>query len=166
MKDIEVGFRLGRKAKQYENRFFERRRINFMVFRFPFSFLLFYPVYFLYFWFLLFLFPFSFLFAAFTYLFFLFFFSFLKCLTSCIQPHEIIINDGSKLTLHGILQHFVPVEEKDKTQKLAEILDNVNFRQCIIFVESPKRAQTLNDILVDMRFPAECAHSRMRQDAR
>merc|ERR1739848_608072 len=34
------------------------------------------------------------------------------------DPHEISIDDESKLTLHGLLQYFVKLEENEKNRKL------------------------------------------------
>lgn len=82
------------------------------------------------------------------------------------QPHEIIINDGAKLTLHGLHQFYVELGEKEKNRKLVDILDSLEFNQCVIFVKSVNRAHQLNKLLVDCSFPSICIHSQLKQPER
>eukprot|EP01090_Pellita_catalonica_P000229 TRINITY_DN1015_c0_g1_i1.p1 TRINITY_DN1015_c0_g1~~TRINITY_DN1015_c0_g1_i1.p1 ORF type:complete len:435 (-),score=70.65 TRINITY_DN1015_c0_g1_i1:43-1317(-) len=74
------------------------------------------------------------------------------------NPLEIYVNDGSKLTLHGLKQYYLELEESSKTRKLVELLDALEFNQCVVFVSSVKRAKELNSILVDCNFPAITIH--------
>merc|ERR1712084_129285 len=39
------------------------------------------------------------------------------------KPHEISVDEESKLTLHGLLQYFVKLTEKEKNRKLNDLLD-------------------------------------------
>jgi hypothetical protein len=50
---------------------------------------------------------------------------------SCIrqQPLEIFVDDEIKLTLHGLQQHYVKLEEIQKNRKLNELLDKLEFDQ-------------------------------------
>lgn len=48
-------------------------------------------------------------------------------LTCFIQPLEIYVDDETKLTLHGLQQHYVKLEEKEKNRKLNELLDTLEF---------------------------------------
>ena len=54
---------------------------------------------------------------------------------------EISVNDEAKLTLHGLQQYYVKLEENSKNKQLASLLDDLEFNQVIIFVNSPQRAQ-------------------------
>jgi len=82
------------------------------------------------------------------------------------EPLEIYINDGSKLTLHGLKQYYVQLQEAEKTRKLVDLLDALEFNQCVIFVSSVKRATELNKLLVDCNFPSISINGSMKQDER
>lgn len=82
------------------------------------------------------------------------------------NPLEIFINDGSKLTLHGLQQYFVKLKETEKNRKLIDLLDALEFNQLIIFVRSVSRAAELNKLLQDQNFPSTCIHSVMKQEER
>lgn len=45
------------------------------------------------------------------------------------QPLEIFVDDETKLTLHGLQQHYVKLEEIGKNRKLNELLDTLEFNQ-------------------------------------
>lgn len=45
------------------------------------------------------------------------------------QPLEIFVDDETKLTLHGLQQHYVKLEEVAKNRKLNELLDTLEFNQ-------------------------------------
>lgn len=40
---------------------------------------------------------------------------------------EIFIDDETKLTLHGLRQYYTIVSEKEKTKKLIDYLDEIDF---------------------------------------
>jgi ATP-dependent RNA helicase UAP56/SUB2 len=46
-----------------------------------------------------------------------------------LQPLEIFIDDESKLTLHGLQQHYINLEEAGKNRKLNDLLDQLEFNQ-------------------------------------
>ena len=46
-----------------------------------------------------------------------------------LQPLEIFVDDETKLTLHGLQQHYVKLEEVGKNRKLNELLDTLEFNQ-------------------------------------
>merc|ERR1719262_2032503 len=56
------------------------------------------------------------------------------------DPHEISVDEESKLTLHGLLQYYCKLEEKEKNRKLNDLLDALEFNQVVIFVKSVQRA--------------------------
>merc|ERR1719284_1868539 len=39
------------------------------------------------------------------------------------DPHEISVDEESKLTLHGLLQYYVKLTEREKNRKLNDLLD-------------------------------------------
>merc|ERR1712217_482911 len=43
------------------------------------------------------------------------------------DPHEIRVDEESKLTLHGLLQYYVELSEKEKNRKLNDLLDALEF---------------------------------------
>jgi hypothetical protein len=45
------------------------------------------------------------------------------------QPQEIYVDDESKLTLHGLVQHYVMLHEDEKNRKLNDLLDALDFNQ-------------------------------------
>ena len=82
------------------------------------------------------------------------------------DPHEIRVDDESKLTLHGLLQYVVKLSEKEKNRKLNDILDVLEFNQVIIFVKSVQRAIALDKLLVECNFPSIAIHSGLNQEDR
>ena len=47
----------------------------------------------------------------------------------CRQPMEVFIDDDTKLTLHGLKQHYVKLTEDQKNRKLIDLLDALEFNQ-------------------------------------
>jgi ATP-dependent RNA helicase UAP56/SUB2 len=79
------------------------------------------------------------------------------------NPLEIYVDQQSKLTLHGLMQFYINVEEANKSRKLVDILDAVDFHQCIIFVNTVARCETLNALLKKCKFPSVAVHAQMDQ---
>merc|ERR1711865_1043997 len=88
------------------------------------------------------------------------------CKKFMADPHEISIDDESKLTLHGLLQYFVKLEEKEKNRKLNDLLDALEFNRVVIFVKSVQRAIALDKLLVECSFPSIAIHSGLSQEDR
>merc|ERR1719478_121544 len=82
------------------------------------------------------------------------------------DPHEISVDEESKLTLHGLLQYFAKLEEKEKNRKLNDLLDALEFNQVVIFVKSVQRAIALDKLLVECNFPSISIHSGLNQEER
>jgi ATP-dependent RNA helicase UAP56/SUB2 len=82
------------------------------------------------------------------------------------NPLEIYINDGAKLTLHGLKQYYVQLQEKEKNRKLVDLLDALEFNQVVIFVRSINRCVELNKLLQDCNFPSIAIHKNLKQDER
>merc|ERR1711869_130420 len=82
------------------------------------------------------------------------------------DPHEIRVDEGSKLTLHGLLQYFCKLGEREKNRKLNDLLDALEFNQVVIFVKSVQRATALDKLLVECNFPSISIHSGLNQEER
>merc|ERR1712187_885055 len=82
------------------------------------------------------------------------------------DPHEISVDEESKLTLHGLLQYFVKLSEKEKNRKLNDLLDALEFNQVVIFVKSQQRAIALDKLLVECSFPSMAIHAGLKQEER
>eukprot|EP01156_Anaeramoeba_ignava_P021841 Anaeramoba_ignava/c19827_g1_i1.p3 GENE.c19827_g1_i1~~c19827_g1_i1.p3 ORF type:complete len:221 (-),score=57.12 c19827_g1_i1:1012-1674(-) len=82
------------------------------------------------------------------------------------SPTEIFIDDDTKLTLHGLRQHFLNLDEKEKSAKLIDLLDALEFNQVVMFVNSVARAKALNKLLRENNFPSICMHSNLSQPER
>ncbi|CAB4303306.1 unnamed protein product [Prunus armeniaca] len=82
------------------------------------------------------------------------------------DPMEIYVDDEAKLTLHGLVQHYIKLSEPEKNRKLTDLLDALDFNQVVIFVKSVSRAAELNKLLADCNFPSICIHSGMPQEER
>jgi ATP-dependent RNA helicase UAP56/SUB2 len=88
------------------------------------------------------------------------------CRKFCQDPMEIFVDDDTKLTLHGLQQYFIRLEEGEKNKKLNDLLDVLDFNQVVIFVSKVKRAVELSKLLEDCNFPSICIHSNLKQDER
>ena len=82
------------------------------------------------------------------------------------QPQEIYVDDESKLTLHGLQQHFINLTEKQKNRKLNDLLDALEFNQVIIFVSSVRRCKELDKLLKECNFPSMAVYGTMPQNER
>uniref|UniRef100_M4E3F9 RNA helicase n=1 Tax=Brassica campestris TaxID=3711 RepID=M4E3F9_BRACM len=82
------------------------------------------------------------------------------------DPMEIYVDDEAKLTLHGLVQHYIKLGEMEKNRKLNDLLDALDFNQVVIFVKSVSRARELNKLLIECNFPSICIHSGMSQEER
>lgn len=52
---------------------------------------------------------------------------------------EVYVDDDSKLTLHGLQQHYVKLKDNEKNRKLFDLLDALEFNQviwgaCMLFI--------------------------------
>ncbi|KAF9186829.1 Suppressor of the cold-sensitive snRNP biogenesis mutant brr1-1 [Haplosporangium sp. Z 767] len=90
----------------------------------------------------------------------------LTCKKFMQNPLEIYVDDETKLTLHGLQQHFVNLKEAEKNRKLNDLLDTLEFNQVCIFVKSVQRADQLNKLLNECNFPSICIHGSMPQEER
>merc|ERR1712127_889817 len=82
------------------------------------------------------------------------------------DPMEVYVDDDTKLTLHGLRQHFCNLKEQEKNRKLFDLLDVLEFNQVVIFVKSVQRCIALNELLKQQNFPSIDIHRGMNQKER
>ncbi|XP_023616076.1 ATP-dependent RNA helicase DDX39A-like [Myotis lucifugus] len=82
------------------------------------------------------------------------------------DPMEVSVDDETKLTLHGLQQYYVKLEDSEKNRKLFDLLDVLEFNQVVIFVRSVQRCMALAQLLVQQNFPAIAIHRAMAQEER
>lgn len=82
------------------------------------------------------------------------------------DPMEVYVDDDTKLTLHGLRQHFCNLREQEKNRKLFDLLDALEFNQVVIFVKSVQRCIALNLLLKEQNFPSIDIHRGMNQKER
>merc|ERR1711934_47105 len=82
------------------------------------------------------------------------------------DPMEVYVDDDTKLTLHGLRQHFCNLKESEKNRKLFDPLDALEFNQVVIFVKSVQRCIALNQLLKEQNFPSIDIHRGMNQKER
>lgn len=58
-----------------------------------------------------------------------------KYFVDWLQPVEIIIDDESKLTLHGLQQYYIQMEENEKSRKICDLLDLLEFNQVAYIID-------------------------------
>ena len=95
---------------------------------------------------------------------------------------EVYVDDEAKLTLHGLQQYYVKLKENEKTKKLLELLDILEFNQVclfivflgynllyfkvVIFLRSVNRCQALDKLLTEQNFPSIAIHRQLGQEER
>ena len=65
------------------------------------------------------------------------------------------------MTLEGLQQFRCKLSEVEKNRKLIDILDAVQFNQCMIFVSKVPRAVALNALLQQQSFPSIVVYGRL-----
>ena len=90
----------------------------------------------------------------------------LTCCKFMRNQTEVLIESESKLTLHGLRQYYVKLDEREKIAKLMDLIDNLQFNQVIIFVKSVKYAIKLTEVLVKNSIPSKAIHRDIPQEER
>ena len=102
------------------------------------------------------------------------------CLFSATMPVELhkltekfmrnpvkILVQAEQLTLEGICQHYVGLEDDEtKFATLQDLYKTVSMSQSIIYCNSVKRVSDLTEAMVMKGYPACCIHSGMDKSAR
>ena len=82
------------------------------------------------------------------------------------NPTEVLIENESKLTLHGLKQYFVELKANEKIKKSIDLIDALDFNQVIIFVKSVAYAKKLAEILNKNTIPSKAIHRQIDQEER
>lgn len=85
----------------------------------------------------------------------------LVCKKFTLNSQDVFIDDEKKLTLEGLQQFRCKLSENEKNRKLIDILDAVQFNQCMIFVSHINRAVALNALLQQQSFPSIVVYGRL-----
>ena len=81
--------------------------------------------------------------------------------------HEpVMINTMNELTLKGITQYYVYLEERQKVNALHTLFSKLEVNQSIIFCNSVARVELLAKKIIDLGYSCYYIHSRMEQDDR
>lgn len=83
----------------------------------------------------------------------------------CVNPVFSEPEEG-KLTLYGLQQFYCECTEKEKNRKLRDLLQKLDYNQVIIFVKSTSRCKALHQLLVDLKFPANCTYGGLPVEKR
>jgi len=82
------------------------------------------------------------------------------------DPVNILVKSGM-LTLEGLKQYYIQLEDdQQKYETLKDLYSVISLSQCIIYCNSVKRVQDLNDALKQDEFPVSCIHSKMSSEER
>lgn len=82
------------------------------------------------------------------------------------DPFELYVDSESGLTLHGLKQFFVKLEDDKKIKKLIELLDNLDFNQVIVFTKTQQYAEKLNELVRQEGFPSVACYRDLPQKDR
>ncbi|RLN87058.1 hypothetical protein BBJ28_00017373 [Nothophytophthora sp. Chile5] len=88
------------------------------------------------------------------------------CLSGVDRWVTIYVDDETKLTLHGLQQYYIKLEESEKNRKLNDLLDALEFNQVVIFVSKKNRGRELNRLLNECNFPSICITADLSQEER
>ena len=82
------------------------------------------------------------------------------------SPVKILVKTES-ITLEGIKQYYIALEDdSQKYETIKDIFESISLSQCIIYCNSIKRVNDLNEALIKDGFPVCCIHSGMEKDER
>ena len=65
---------------------------------------------------------------------------------------EVYVDDDSKLTLHGLQQHYCKLKDNEKNRKLFELLDVLEFNQVYDFLFFQTGISKIKDIFLFLIF--------------
>ncbi|ELP95021.1 ATP-dependent RNA helicase SUB2, putative [Entamoeba invadens IP1] len=82
------------------------------------------------------------------------------------NPLEVFIDDGEKLFLHGLKLYYKKLDDKQKVAKLTDILDYIDFNQCMIFVDGKERCKVVIETLKKGEYPCGVLYGKMEEELR
>ena len=81
------------------------------------------------------------------------------------NPLKILVKQD-ELSLKGIQQYYVVIEEQDKYPALKELYEMININQSIIYCNSRKKVEILTNNMEKDNFPVKCITGDMSQEER
>ena len=88
------------------------------------------------------------------------------CRLFMTNPLEIFVDDEAKLTLHGLSQYYLKLEENQKIKTVIQLLDTLQFNQVVLFVKQGSFTTRLSGILSSKGFPSISIHGDLPQTER
>jgi superfamily II DNA/RNA helicase len=82
-----------------------------------------------------------------------------------VNPLKILVR-LEELSLQGIEQYYVVIDEQDKYPALKELYEMININQSIIYCNSKKKVEILTSYMIEDNFPAKCITGDMTQEDR
>lgn len=93
-------------------------------------------------------------------------YTFDECMRFLDNPFVVRVDEESKLTLYGLKQYYVELDEKDKLQKLHHVLNSNTYNQAMIFTSNKKSPTTLVNFLKTKNFQAIELHAGLSSEER
>ncbi|EQB60133.1 hla-b associated transcript 1 [Vairimorpha apis BRL 01] len=93
-------------------------------------------------------------------------YTFDECMRFLDNPFVVRVDEESKLTLYGLKQYYVELDEKDKLQKLHYALNSNTYNQAMIFTSNKKSPTTLVNFLKTKNFQAIELHAGLSSEER
>lgn len=91
----------------------------------------------------------------------------LKLTTDFMRDPIRILVKKDELTLEGIAQYYVPIEKEDwKFNTLADLYENLDIAQAIIYANTRKKVETLTKQMMEKDFVVSYMHGEMDQSQR
>jgi translation initiation factor 4A len=81
------------------------------------------------------------------------------------DPLKILVKQ-EEVSLKGIQQYYVVIEEQDKYPALKELYEIININQSIIYCNSRKKVEILTNNMLNDNFPVKCITGDMSQEDR
>ncbi|KAG0082634.1 Suppressor of the cold-sensitive snRNP biogenesis mutant brr1-1 [Podila epicladia] len=92
-----------------------------------------------------------------------------RCKKLMHNPQEISVDDddaADRTLHHSFRQYYLNLTEREKIQKLGNLLYELEFNQVCIFVQSSNRAEKLDKILQEACLPSTSDHSQLTPGTR
>lgn len=93
-------------------------------------------------------------------------YTFDECMRFLDNPFIVRVDDESKLTLYGLKQYYVEINEDLKMSKLEDVLNNYTFSQAIVFTNSKACSSKILNVLKSKECAAIELHSGMKTEER
>lgn len=89
-----------------------------------------------------------------------------KSFADAFMHEPVMVNMMEELTLHGVTQYYVFLEERQKVNALHTLFSKLEVNQSIIFCNSVARVELLAKKIIDLGYSCFYIHSHMPQEDR